>query len=64
MQHHDTQPLVLCAASIFIVGSLVLTFAMSYTALLSGRLIVGLGVGIASMIIPVYISKSDEGMAV
>ncbi|KAK4514541.1 uncharacterized protein ATC70_002139 [Mucor velutinosus] len=51
------KPLVLCAASIFIVGSLMLTFAMSYTALLSGRLVVGLGVGSASMIIPVYISE-------
>ncbi|KAL9551619.1 hypothetical protein MBANPS3_004173 [Mucor bainieri] len=51
------KPLVLCAASIFIVGSLLLTFAMSYTALLSGRLVVGLGVGIASMVIPVYISE-------
>ncbi|KAG1077633.1 hypothetical protein G6F42_024720 [Rhizopus arrhizus] len=52
------KPLVLCAAAIFIVGSLLLTFAMSYAALLSGRLVVGLGVGIASMIIPVYISES------
>ncbi|CAO0797537.1 unnamed protein product [Mucor circinelloides] len=51
------KPLVLCAAAIFIVGSLLLTFAMSYAALLSGRLVVGLGVGIASMIIPVYISE-------
>lgn len=30
---------------------------MSYITLLLGRLVVGLGVGIASMIIPVYISK-------
>ncbi|OAC99373.1 hypothetical protein MUCCIDRAFT_42471 [Mucor lusitanicus CBS 277.49] len=51
------KPLVLCAASIFVVGSLLLTFAMSYSALLSGRLVVGLGVGIASMVIPVYISE-------
>ncbi|KAL7315677.1 hypothetical protein PS15m_004864 [Mucor circinelloides] len=51
------KPLVLCAAAIFIVGSVLLTFAMSYAVLLSGRLVVGLGVGIASMIIPVYISE-------
>lgn len=56
--NYTTQPLVLCAASIFVVGSLLLTFAMSYSALLSGRLVVGLGVGIASMVIPVYISKN------
>lgn len=53
----NVQPLVLCAASVFIVGTLLLTFAMSYITLLLGRLVVGLGVGIASMIIPVYISK-------
>jgi SP family myo-inositol transporter-like MFS transporter 13 len=47
----------LCAASIFIIGSLLLALAPSYTILLLGRLVVGLGVGIASMIIPVYVSE-------
>ncbi|KAI8637281.1 hypothetical protein BD408DRAFT_375425 [Parasitella parasitica] len=51
------KPLVLCAASVFVIGSLFLTFAISYISLLLGRLVVGLGVGIASMIIPVYISE-------
>ncbi|KAI8048432.1 general substrate transporter [Thamnidium elegans] len=49
--------LVLCAASIFIVGSLLLALATSYSMLLVGRLVVGFGVGIASMIIPVYVSE-------
>ncbi len=49
--------MVLCAAFIFIIGSLLLSLATSYTILLVGRLIVGLGVGIASMIIPVYVSE-------
>ncbi|GAA5798376.1 hypothetical protein HPULCUR_003778 [Helicostylum pulchrum] len=49
--------LVLCAASIFIGGSLLLALATSYSMLLVGRLVVGFGVGIASMIIPVYISE-------
>lgn len=34
-----------------------LTYASSYTILLAGRLVVGLGVGIASMIIPVYVGE-------
>ncbi|KAG2228306.1 hypothetical protein INT45_011098 [Circinella minor] len=50
-------PLVFLASIIFIVGSLVLAGAQSYGILVTGRLIVGLGVGIASMIIPVYIGE-------
>ncbi|KAI7900852.1 general substrate transporter [Cokeromyces recurvatus] len=50
-------PLVLYAAFIFIIGSCSIAFASSYNMLLIGRLIVGLGVGIASMITPVYISE-------
>lgn len=48
---------MLCAASIFIIGSLVLALATSYAMLVIGRLVVGFGVGIASMIIPVYVSE-------
>ncbi|KAI9481178.1 MAG: general substrate transporter [Benjaminiella poitrasii] len=51
------KPLVLCAAIIFIIGSSSIALASSYSLLLIGRLIVGLGVGIASMITPVYISE-------
>ncbi|CEG63661.1 hypothetical protein RMATCC62417_00772 [Rhizopus microsporus] len=50
-------PLVLCASIIFVIGSGVLALAQSYSMLLLGRLIVGVGVGTASMIIPVYISE-------
>ncbi|KAI8050641.1 general substrate transporter [Gilbertella persicaria] len=50
-------PLVLCAASIFIIGSVMLSVATHYATLLLGRWVVGLGVGIASMVIPVYISE-------
>ena len=54
------QPLVFLASIVFIVGSLVLAAAQSYGILVAGRLIVGLGVGIASMIIPVYIGRLYE----
>ncbi|KAI8337778.1 general substrate transporter [Blakeslea trispora] len=51
------KPLVLSAAVVFIFGSALLSMATQYLALLLGRLIVGFGVGIASMIVPVYISE-------
>ncbi|KAG1297809.1 hypothetical protein G6F66_002283 [Rhizopus arrhizus] len=50
-------PLVLCASIIFTLGSAMLAFAHSYNILLLGRLIIGVGVGVASMIIPVYIGE-------
>lgn len=45
------------SSAVFILGSLILAGAGNYLSLLVGRLVVGLGVGIASMIIPVYVSK-------
>ncbi|RCH85185.1 myo-inositol transporter [Rhizopus stolonifer] len=51
------KPLVLYASGIFIIGSAMLALADTYNMLLLGRLVVGLGVGMASMIIPVYISE-------
>ncbi|RIB15425.1 general substrate transporter [Gigaspora rosea] len=45
------------AATLFICGALVLSLASSYTTLLIGRLIVGIAVGLASMVVPIYISE-------
>ncbi|CAG8776561.1 10618_t:CDS:2, partial [Gigaspora margarita] len=45
------------AAMLFICGALVLSLASSYTSLLIGRLIVGIAVGLASMVVPIYISE-------
>jgi MFS transporter, SP family, galactose:H+ symporter len=42
---------------IFIVGALVCAFAGSFRILLLGRTIVGLGIGLASTTVPVYISE-------
>jgi SP family myo-inositol transporter-like MFS transporter 13 len=42
---------------IFIAGALLLALARNYGVLLFGRIVVGLAVGIASMIVPVYVSK-------
>ena len=43
---------------IFILGVVWSTFAYSYTSLLIGRLIMGIGVGISAMLVPVYLSES------
>ncbi|KAI8374737.1 general substrate transporter [Radiomyces spectabilis] len=49
--------LVIISSVVFIAGALLLALANSYGLLLFGRLVVGLGVGIASMIVPVYVSE-------
>ncbi|XP_062857946.1 solute carrier family 2 member 13b [Trichomycterus rosablanca] len=48
---------ILLASFIFTVGGIVLSVAPSKEVLLIGRLIVGLGIGIASMTVPVYIAE-------
>jgi len=41
----------------FTIGALMQAFSSSIAQLMIGRVIVGLGVGIASMIVPVYVSE-------
>lgn len=48
----------------FIAGALLQALAKSYAVLLVGRLVVGIGVGMASMLVPVYISKWDHVMVI
>ncbi|KAG9292077.1 hypothetical protein G9A89_017977 [Geosiphon pyriformis] len=45
------------AALVFILGALVMAFAHNYAFLVIGRLIVGFGVGLASMVVPIYIGE-------
>ncbi|KAJ1675499.1 hypothetical protein EV182_001150 [Spiromyces aspiralis] len=45
------------SAVIFIAGALLMTFAPGYAVLVGGRVVVGVGVGIASMTVPMYISE-------
>ncbi|KAI8056359.1 general substrate transporter [Thamnidium elegans] len=49
--------LVIVSSVIFIAGALILALAPNYGVLLFGRVVVGLAVGIASMIVPVYVSE-------
>ncbi|RCH81887.1 myo-inositol transporter [Rhizopus azygosporus] len=49
--------LVIISSLVFIAGALIMALARSFPVLLIGRIVVGLGVGIASMIVPVYVSE-------
>ncbi|CAG8551595.1 979_t:CDS:10 [Paraglomus occultum] len=45
------------ASLIFVLGATILAFCNSYGGLMFGRIIVGLAVGLASMVVPMYISE-------
>ncbi|CAG8643469.1 10313_t:CDS:10, partial [Funneliformis mosseae] len=45
------------SALTFLVGAIILSIAYTYSSLVFGRLIIGLGVGLASMVVPIYISE-------
>ena len=48
---------ILFAAAVFFLGSLILMCAMNYGTLVVGRIILGLGIGVASLTTPVYIAE-------
>ncbi|XP_024864787.1 proton myo-inositol cotransporter isoform X2 [Kryptolebias marmoratus] len=50
---------ILLASCCFTVGGVVLSSAPGKEALLAGRLIVGVGLGVASMTVPVYIAEAS-----
>lgn len=52
------KPVILIASIVFTAGSVVMGLASSKELLLIGRIIVGVGIGIASMSVPVYIAES------
>jgi len=51
------RPTILFASVVFLVGSVVLGVANSKEVLLVGRSIVGIGIGLSSMTVPMYISE-------
>lgn len=58
MEWCGRRPVILTAAIIFTVGAVLLSAAQSYLTLVAGRLIVGLGIGLASLTTPVYIAEA------
>lgn len=52
------RPCILLASFLFTIGAVVMGVASSKETLLGGRIVVGLGIGIASMTVPVYIAES------
>lgn len=51
------KPVIVLASAIFAVGAVILGASYSRGILLVGRLIVGVGIGMASMMVPVYIAE-------
>lgn len=51
------KPVIIISDVLFTGGSLLMAFAPEIYVLMIGRIIVGLGVGIASMVVPVYLSE-------
>lgn len=52
------KPVILLASLVFTVGSVIMGLANQKEMLLVGRIVVGVGIGVASMSVPVYIAES------
>ena len=52
------KPVLLAAAFVFTLGAVVMSAAPTPEVLLVGRLVVGLGVGLAAMAVPMFISEA------
>ncbi|GJJ73144.1 MFS transporter, SP family, solute carrier family 2 (myo-inositol transporter), member 13 [Entomortierella parvispora] len=51
------KPVTLLSSVIFVVGAALMTFAHHYWLLLFGRVVVGVGVGLAALVVPLYIGE-------
>ena len=51
------KPTIIISDILFTSGAAVMTGSWNIPVLMIGRLITGLGIGIASMVVPVYISE-------
>ncbi|KAJ1961508.1 hypothetical protein GGI12_003206 [Dipsacomyces acuminosporus] len=55
--HWGRKIITLLSSIVFIVGALIMTFSNHYSVLIGGRVVVGLAVGAASMVVPMYIGE-------
>merc|ERR1719397_1759332 len=53
------KPAILVASVVFTIGSVVMAVAWHKAVLLVGRIVVGMGIGMASMCIPVYMAETS-----
>ncbi|KAK3812032.1 MAG: hypothetical protein J3Q66DRAFT_349192 [Benniella sp.] len=51
------KPVTLLSSVIFVIGAALMTFAHQFWLLLLGRVVVGVGVGLAALIVPLYIGE-------
>lgn len=51
------KPVIVSSSLIFVIGSVLMSIAWNANLLLAGRLVVGAGVGLASMTVPMYIAE-------
>ncbi|XP_037073146.1 proton myo-inositol cotransporter-like [Pollicipes pollicipes] len=52
------KPVILAASGVFVTGSVIMGIASNREVLLVGRLVVGVGLGLSSMSVPIYISEA------
>jgi SP family galactose:H+ symporter-like MFS transporter len=52
------KPVILVVALIFLAGAILSAIAPNLTILITGRLLVGIGIGIASMLTPLYLAET------
>ncbi|CAM9312363.1 unnamed protein product, partial [Heterosigma akashiwo] len=57
-ERRGRKPAILLSSLIFLLGSVLLSLSSSYNLLVFGRLIVGLGIGMASLAVPMYIAEA------
>uniref|UniRef100_A0A7E4ZU77 MFS domain-containing protein n=1 Tax=Panagrellus redivivus TaxID=6233 RepID=A0A7E4ZU77_PANRE len=57
--HYGRRPVIMASSLVFIAGAAICAGAMNKEVLLLGRIVVGIGIGFASMIVPVYLSESS-----
>ena len=54
---YGRKPVIIFSDYLFTIGSFIMAFTRTIWILMLGRILVGLGVGMASMVIPVYLSE-------
>jgi len=55
--NYGRKPIIISADILFTIGSMIMAFSTSIPELMVGRIVVGLAIGVASMIVPVYLSE-------